>query len=508
MTTSLQRGKPRKAGLLGRLISERDEFRRAIGVTRIAMRGLISSGIPRMAAALSYRTIFSLIPVLVVGVAVVGSFMSEAQLQSVVAELLDRAGLSEIAVGTDAAFDPPRESWREARESGWGAVKPGFETDPMPRELAVGASGDQAGPGNGGRLDEWITDLVQRVRTIRLEAIGLIGLVLLIWAAISMLLELEGTFDQVCGGEGRRRRSWARRVTTYWTVLTLGVVLLLATFQGGQEAGAWVTGMVSRVSGPAWVGPVVERTINLLINAGLLLLAYMTIPNTAIRFRGALAGAIVAGTLWEAAKGGFTAYLSGGGLERLYGQLALLPLFLLWVYMTWMIVLLGLQIAYALQHFDVWVERFDAAKNRRAVVAVDPAALLVVAGAVARQFRTGTAATLDAVSTAAGVDAGITAEMLERLVEADLIRRVQDDGEDPTFVLARPAESIPASRLLGIAESMTSTGTGEDPAGVMARLAAARRDQLAGLTLADLCEATSPETGDVVAVRAAVSGAP
>ncbi|HWQ28598.1 MAG TPA: YhjD/YihY/BrkB family envelope integrity protein, partial [Dehalococcoidia bacterium] len=140
-------------------------------------------------------------------------------------------------------------------------------------------------------------------------------------------------------------RSWARRITQYWTLLTLGTILLFTTFYVGEKFKSWAadvgesTGLMGR--GPVALA-VIGYSVTVVISTLLLLLAYLTVPNTKVRWRPALVGAFVAAVLWEAGKWGFTQYLRySAAYERIYGSIALIPLFLLWVYLTWLIVLLG-----------------------------------------------------------------------------------------------------------------------------------------------------------------------
>jgi membrane protein len=267
-------------------------------------------------------------------------------------------------------------------------------------------------------------------------------------------------------------------------VLTLGLLLLLATFRGGQEAGAWVTAQLTAVGGPAWVGPIVERAVNLIINAGLLMLAYMTIPNTSIPFRPALTGGAVAGVLFEIAKGLFTLFLGSGGVERLYGALAVLPLFLLWLYVTWVVVLLGLQIAYAMQHFDSWVERFDPSSRRPATM--EPSIALAVAGYVARRFRDGKQTDLIDAADYVSAPANAVLAVILRLAEGGVLVRVGDDDGEESFTLAKPAEAIAAADVLAIGERLVQNPQQGPEAGVMRELASARREALGNRTLADV----------------------
>lgn len=501
-----------RPGLLRRLASGGDQFSKTVAVTRLCLRGLAHSDIPRMAAALSYRTIFSIVPVLVVAAAILGAIVSDEELRNQIGRLLELAGISEIMVTTEPepGFDgplgpardgappteaPPTDSPRAAAPATEQPASAGLATppqptltqapQPMPPGPTPSPDDPLAGEPRGATVEQWITDLVDRVRAIPLSAIGGIGLMLVVWAAMGMLVELERAFDSICGAGGNR--PWRRRITTYWTALTLGVALLLATFTAGRWLGDWVTSLV-----PTWrIGDLVERSLNLSINAGLLVLAYTTVPNAPIRLRPAIIGALIAGVLFETAKSLFTLYVAGGGLERLYGQLALLPLFMLWVYVTWAIVLLGLQIAYALQHFDTWIGRFDTSRTRPAVAVVDPSAGLAAAVVVARHYQDHGPITAERVAATLGLPELQVSQLLANLADAGLLIHA-GDPDDHAYAPATLPGQIPAVSALAVTERLAQPLARGQAADLAERLAAARRAVIAGLTLADLAADTEP----------------
>jgi YihY family inner membrane protein len=172
----------------------------AAGVLRGAAIEATRSQLPQMAAALAYRTIFGLIPVMVVALVGVKVFIfqTEDKLTEAIRSALSYAGLSKIAV-----------------------------TDP-----------DFVGPADPARLDESIQSIVQNVSKIPFEAIGAIGLAAMIYAAISMLVEIERAFNQIY--RVPQGRSWAKRVLLYWTLLTLGPTALALTFVLATQFRAWI----------------------------------------------------------------------------------------------------------------------------------------------------------------------------------------------------------------------------------------------------------------------------
>lgn len=462
---------PESPSFFQRITREREEFHRVLHVVRGGLQGLMKSQIPRMAAALAYRTIFAIIPVLVVGMVVVRSFVKKEELRSQLESLLAFVAFDRIALD-----GKPKEISEGTEGADGGAGVEPLVPAPEPEDGGdVGVDGGLdamlEGPGGTIELDSLLTDLVEKMSSAPLSAIGFVGLLVLIYAALTMLVELEKAFNQIYRAPSGR--AWSKRVVVYWTTLTLGVLLLIATFSVSSR-------MASRFE-LGTLGGLVMWGVNVVINTGLLLLAYTTMPNARVRFRAAFAGAVVGGLIWELAKMGFTRYVAFAtdGLERFYGAIALLPLFLLWVYLTWMIVLFGLQVAYALQHAESW----RTGEEQEGLRLLDPGSFLLLLTAVARRFREGESSTVQSLSAETRLDERTVSEMMEPMFRARLLQRVELPGDAEGVALTRPAERIGALDVLAAGEAMMSA-TAEGP--VVATLRAAREDVLGGKTLADL----------------------
>jgi hypothetical protein len=211
-----------------------------MSLPRFAFKVVCQVEIARMAAALSYRTIFGLIPALVLGLVVLGAFSSDGDVADLMHRLLRFTGISQIALegsSSEAAYLMAEAAWRDwarwffaeiARPEGPGQMAWVSTADDRPGSMASALAG-----GAAGRVDVWIAELVQNVRRIPLGTIGFVGLATLIYAAISMMVEIEKCFNQIYHApEGR---PWIRRVTQYWTLLTLGSLLLFASFYVGES---------------------------------------------------------------------------------------------------------------------------------------------------------------------------------------------------------------------------------------------------------------------------------
>ncbi|MCW5777506.1 MAG: YihY/virulence factor BrkB family protein, partial [Phycisphaeraceae bacterium] len=196
---------------------------RTLRVAKQVALQIYRTPLPAMAAALAYRTIFGLIPVFVIGLVVLGAFATKEHVTDVVRDLLRYAGLTEIVI------EP------EAEATDFGAVGAGF-LPIVPTE--GGAEAQEETKGAAARLDAWVEQLVLNVREVKLVAIGLTGLAMLAYAALSFVVEIERAFNRIY--HAPTGRSWPRRVTQYWTMLTLGSVFLVASFYVGGSFTGWV----------------------------------------------------------------------------------------------------------------------------------------------------------------------------------------------------------------------------------------------------------------------------
>src|ERR1700732_2134494 len=153
-------------------------------------------------------------------------------------------------------------------------------------------------------------------------------------------------------------RPWVQRVLAYWTLITLGPLLIgfslsLSTYFElaarqvglGQEAAAWFAS--------SWLHSL-ARMVPAALEFVALTLLYCLIPNCAVRWRDGAVGALIATIAIEILKVGFSFYIGVSSFyQTVYGALAIIPIFLLWMYISWMAVLLGAVVAAALPNWRI-----------------------------------------------------------------------------------------------------------------------------------------------------------
>ena len=177
------------------------------------------------------------------------------------------------------------------------------------------------------------------------------------------------------------------------------------------------------------------------------LLMYLVIPFTRVKIKSALLGALIGGILWELGKNFFANSIGVSvRYSTIYGSLAVIPIFLIWLYITWIIVLLGLEIAYTHQHFAALVRSKAAGEHDECDRVPTGLKLFTL---IAQRFHEGKdPPSVDELSTRFLVATGSVDSHLDRLVQAGLVRRVAVDSGTEGAVPARAVDGIRMSDVI------------------------------------------------------------
>jgi len=196
-------------------------------------------------------------------------------------------------------------------------------------------------PAAGETILTYVRQFVERAGTLT----G-IGGAFLILGALLLMITIDDAINHIW--RVRRRRRLVLKMAVYWTALTLGPVLLAVSIAGTSyimtlpEADSVVRGMVRLVLS---ITPFLFTTLALT-------LLYVFVPNCRVPFRNGLIAAVTAAVVFEFAKAAFAGYVAKGtAYATVYGALAVIPLFLTWIYMSWVIVLIGAELSFCLTAF-------------------------------------------------------------------------------------------------------------------------------------------------------------
>ncbi len=201
-----------------------------------------------------------------------------------------------------------------------------------------------------GDSEETISRIVDYVNNTNVKSMGAIGLVMLVLTVISLMGNIEEAFNAVWGV--RETRSVQRRFSDYLSVIIVGPILLLAaTSMTSSLQSQW---MLQWIIQNTYFGDAILLLFRFLPYLSVwvaMVFLYIFIPNTRIHFKSAVTGGVIAGTAWELAQWGYFHFQVGvAKYNAIYGTLAAVPVFLVWIYTSWLIVLFGLEIVFAHQH--------------------------------------------------------------------------------------------------------------------------------------------------------------
>jgi len=302
--------------------------------------------------------------------------------------------------------------------------------------LSLRASSMVEGILAGLAVKEVAEQIVAYVQQTDVAALGAVGLLFSLRIATKLLSQIETSFNHVWGvTEGR---TFARKIGDYLGILLIYPVLVLIST--GVTASLNSSALVSRLLESTWVSWFTRIGVGALPFVTVWLaftFIYMYVPNTKVRFGAAFVGAVVAGSAWHLSQ--FALFWTQAGIARynvVYGTFASIPVFLIWLNLSWVIVLLGSEIAFAVQHESTYHP--PAPRTRQAIVHLEQAALHMLARIWGR-FQSGEPA-LDAGDLAADLDLSRAAaiDVLDGLLEGGLLVRAGDGSAIlPAYDLGR-----------------------------------------------------------------------
>ncbi|NIA20687.1 MAG: hypothetical protein GWP05_01690 [Anaerolineaceae bacterium] len=434
-------------------------------------RKLVKDRLLVTASALSYKTLISIIPLFVVFFLILNAVTPGRTMQTEVKDFLfDKLNLTKISTN-GAALD--------AAES---------NADSADKTAAEGAQAVQDNQTVATWLSDKVDEIVSKVQNQSKNTrtpITIVSIVLMIFAGMSIFATVEGALNHIW--EVRHGRSWFMRLRDFLTtIIILGLLLGLATFAGQQLRSVLPNEIAVRQSAEqvapqktvenpgaeqlpegstvkrslstsvAWLIGMSSRLVPMLIIWLVFFIVYKTLPNVRVQNRAALIAGLISGVLWEfGAKLGFELYLRyATGAARLYGNLALLPVFLLWVWISWVIVLFGAELAYVIQFMSALTRNQMERETRRRFVRADLVAV-GIASLVGRRFSRGDQPpSRRELSNALGMSEADVDEVAEAMQQHGLLRLAGTDRLDGGYVPARPLEQITMADVAVAGESI------------------------------------------------------
>jgi membrane protein len=260
--------------------------------------------------------------------------------------------------------------------------------------------------------------------------LGTAGLALLVLTALALMLTIDRALSAIW--RVRRPRPLTQRVLIYWAALTLGPLLLGVSLSLTSWALTASKGVVAALPGGL---SLILNTLEFVLMAAGMAGLFHYVPNTHVRWRHALAGGVFVAAGLEVAKRVLAWYVGTiPTYSAVYGAFAAVPIFLLWIYVAWLIVLWGAVIAAYAPSLSMRIVRLPDAPGQRFTLA------LAVLGALARA-RSGPVRGLamHEIAGAVGTDPLQVEPVVESLVGMDWLARLDEEGGQRLVLLADPA---------------------------------------------------------------------
>jgi membrane protein len=197
-----------------------------------------------------------------------------------------------------------------------------------------------------GAQEKLITTIDSLIERLNAGAIGAVGTVLVFLAAIFLIGQLEMILNEIWGL--KKHRPFFYRLALYWTAITVGPPLLALSIG--------IPATLSSYQAVSWLENYINLDFFTFLPYILIWCAftglYTFMPNTKVRFLPAAIGGIMGGTIWQIAGIGFTLYTSRVLVySKIYGSLGVIPLFFLWLFISWSVFLLGAELSFTFQNF-------------------------------------------------------------------------------------------------------------------------------------------------------------
>jgi membrane protein len=277
------------------------------------------------------------------------------------------------------------------------------------------------------KIDEFTTSYFKNLNT---GSITIIGSLAVIWSAIAMLITIENAFNMIWNVS--HGRSFIQRITYYWAFLTLGPLLFgVAVYVNTRF------GILSHFKGElfSYISQIVPFAVAYI---GLFAL-YMLMPHAKVSTGAALWGALIAAIAWTFAKWGFGLYVVKLiPYNVIYGMLGLIPISVLWVYITWLIVLFGLQLTFTTQNLRTIEEAEKAAAKRRQeyFLATDLQVIEIVKFICSAFEQKNAPVQAEIVCSQLNLPCDFTQKVLDHLVKAGLLLKTSEptSGYAPTTI--------------------------------------------------------------------------
>ncbi len=350
-------------------------FLRQLQVFMIAIRGLYEDKVYQQASALTFLTLLSIVPLFAMAFGIASGFGFEKYLE---------AELARVFAGREEVMEWIMSFTRSMLEATRGG-------------LMAGA-----------------------------------GLLFLFYTAMKMFGHIESSFNEIW--QIKKSRSYSRKLADYLSVILIAPVFIIVANLFTVFFTARIDQLITSTTVLEYLSPLIMyffRLIPYILIWVVFTIIYMVMPNTRVRFSSALLAGVIAGTLFQLVQWGYIHFQIGvSRYNAIYGSFAALPLLLMWMQVSWTVVLFGAEISFANQNIEKYEFESETKNmsmyNRRLVS-------LIVMHLLVKNFQEGLPpATASELSRKLQMPVRLVREVLHKLTEIKVVSEVRTQYDRET----------------------------------------------------------------------------
>ncbi|MBN1846871.1 MAG: YihY/virulence factor BrkB family protein [Sedimentisphaerales bacterium] len=276
-----------------------------------------------------------------------------------------------------------------------------------------------------------------------------VGVIVLFWSVVKILGNIEKSFNSIWGVT--QNRTLGRKFSDYLSFALICPILLIVSSSATVFINDQVTLITSRIQALSSLAPLILAGLQFLpylVIWGLFMFIYYFMPNTRVRIRAALVAGILAGTLFQLVQKGYVLFQIGAArYNAVYGSFAALPLFLIWLQVSWLLVLFGAEISFAFQNVQTYEFEPDCltvSESHKRLLS------LVVAHRIIRNFcRAEPAWDADRLAADLEIPVRLVRRILADLTAAAVLTEIRSNPQkDPYYQPARDVQHLTVKSVI------------------------------------------------------------
>ena len=288
-----------------------------------------------------------------------------------------------------------------------------------------------------------------------------IGMVILFWSVINVLSHIEAALNDIW--EIKESRTWGRKFSDYLAIMLLSPLFIILSSSATVYVTTHITALTNQIKLLGFFSPIIFFSFKLIpyvLVWILFTIIYIMMPNTRVKFKSGFFAGVVAGTIFQIVQWGYISFQIGvARYGAIYGSFAALPLFLIWVNISWWVVLFGAELSFANQNVETYEYEPD---SNKVSPAFKMALTLQIAHLLIRNFAEGIRPLTDTeISSQLKMPIRLVHSILHDLVRSKVIAQTRT-REDREFGY-QPARDINTITIKSVVDAIDQTGSNNIP---------------------------------------------